>query len=60
MPPGADDMPETLLRVVKPVEVSTGRISEVPEFGAAGGGEGFVFDNPIESYFPDFLEIILP
>ena len=32
---------------------------KVPEFAAAGGGEGFVFDEPIASYIPEYLEDVL-
>jgi hypothetical protein len=56
---GAEDMPHTTLRVVKPVTVPSGPAAPVPEFGATGGGTQYFFKGGLQSWIDNgFLEVI--
>jgi hypothetical protein len=44
MASGAEDMPYTTLRVVKPMTISAGPAAAVPEFGVEGGGMQYLFN----------------
>ena len=45
--PGSENLPYKKYVVLKPVEVEIGRASEVPDFGATGGGTQYLFKKPL-------------
>jgi hypothetical protein len=58
MAPGSENMPYTMLRVIKPITIPSGPAAGVSAFDATGGGMQYYFPGGIQSYVDKFLEVV--
>jgi Tuberculosis necrotizing toxin len=59
MAPGAEAMPYTRYRVLKPFDTQAGPAAGVPEFGAAGGSKQYLAGNNVQWLLDNgFIEVV--